>query len=393
MIEFKDEILDGEPRYRVRGVDGNLIHDEAIIEMGTHVAQEGTPLNKPFFENIQAYIKSTDRYTPSNLRIAQIDSEYEKKFFPKTWERVETGVYKNGKKTIQYDSKFDDALPDKMFDGIITSGVGNVSNSAAYSHTIHFDYGKEIKITEFYVCIRTYIDTGYVKMQASKDNSSWVDIKSWGSVKEPTVYNIKVENPDWYRYYRFYVTGNYTSYVLYEWQTVTAITHETQILDLPLLLDTYDENKLINVVVPEGFDSTAKTVYMNINNLGNIPIRGTLKENTKYIFNYNNGAFDFQPAIYPIYKVSDMFSVKTGTVKHRGVIPKTAGYTHYMYFVSIADGTSAAVETQDYRETTYQIKCSVDQSTRVVTAQLRLTGWNQDYTTDATANYIELAWN
>lgn len=56
MIEFKDEILNGEPRYRVRDIDGNLIHDNAAIEMSTDVIQEGTPLNKVFFEQIFAQL-------------------------------------------------------------------------------------------------------------------------------------------------------------------------------------------------------------------------------------------------------------------------------------------------------------------------------------------------
>ena len=49
MIDFKDEILNGEPRYNIRDKDGNLIQEDASIELSTEVTQEGTPLNKALF--------------------------------------------------------------------------------------------------------------------------------------------------------------------------------------------------------------------------------------------------------------------------------------------------------------------------------------------------------
>lgn len=54
MIEFKDEILNGEPRYNVRDDGGNLIHGNVSIELSTEVTQPGTPLNKALFDKIQA---------------------------------------------------------------------------------------------------------------------------------------------------------------------------------------------------------------------------------------------------------------------------------------------------------------------------------------------------
>ena len=56
MIDFKDEILNGEPRYNIRDKDGNLIQEDASIELSTEVTQEGTPLNKALFDKIQALL-------------------------------------------------------------------------------------------------------------------------------------------------------------------------------------------------------------------------------------------------------------------------------------------------------------------------------------------------
>ena len=52
MIEVKDEILNGEPKYRLRDENGNIIYDNVSVEMTTPVVEEGTPLNKALFDSI-----------------------------------------------------------------------------------------------------------------------------------------------------------------------------------------------------------------------------------------------------------------------------------------------------------------------------------------------------
>ena len=53
MLEIKDEILTGEPRYRVRDNNGNIIQDNVSIEQITPALQEGTPVNKALVEGLQ----------------------------------------------------------------------------------------------------------------------------------------------------------------------------------------------------------------------------------------------------------------------------------------------------------------------------------------------------
>lgn len=50
MLEVKDEVLNGEPLYRGKDKNGNILFDEITIEMITEVLQEGTPLNKALFD-------------------------------------------------------------------------------------------------------------------------------------------------------------------------------------------------------------------------------------------------------------------------------------------------------------------------------------------------------
>lgn len=56
MIEVKDEILNGEPKYRLKDENGNVIYDNFSIEQITPVIQEGTPLNKVLFDSIMSYL-------------------------------------------------------------------------------------------------------------------------------------------------------------------------------------------------------------------------------------------------------------------------------------------------------------------------------------------------
>lgn len=56
MIEVKDEILNGEPEYRLKDKNGNIIYDNLSIEMITEILQAGTPLNKVLFDRIISYL-------------------------------------------------------------------------------------------------------------------------------------------------------------------------------------------------------------------------------------------------------------------------------------------------------------------------------------------------
>lgn len=63
-IEFQDEILDpvgqsdNKPRYRIRDNSGNVIYDNVTLELSTPVIQEGTALNKAFFDKIEANLEA-----------------------------------------------------------------------------------------------------------------------------------------------------------------------------------------------------------------------------------------------------------------------------------------------------------------------------------------------
>lgn len=61
MINVQDEILSGEPKYRIRDSGGNLLYDNTTIEMITPVVQQPTALNKALFDLINADIEAKVR--------------------------------------------------------------------------------------------------------------------------------------------------------------------------------------------------------------------------------------------------------------------------------------------------------------------------------------------
>lgn len=57
-LNVKDEILTGEPKYKIKQNDTTL-YDNVTIEMVTPVQQQGTPINKELFDTISKYLIPT----------------------------------------------------------------------------------------------------------------------------------------------------------------------------------------------------------------------------------------------------------------------------------------------------------------------------------------------
>ena len=80
MIEVKDEILDGEPLYRIRDEQGNILQDNVTIEMITEPIQEGTPLNKALFDSVEDDLNEklniSDKATIEEAKTGEDDTNY-----------------------------------------------------------------------------------------------------------------------------------------------------------------------------------------------------------------------------------------------------------------------------------------------------------------------------
>ena len=56
MVTVQDEILSGEPLYRLLDKDGNIIWDNIRIELITAILQQGTAINKALFDKVNIEI-------------------------------------------------------------------------------------------------------------------------------------------------------------------------------------------------------------------------------------------------------------------------------------------------------------------------------------------------
>lgn len=118
-LDVKDEILAGEPKYRIMQND-TILYDDVAIEMTTEVQQQGTPLNKALFDAL----------------IQQINYAYENKYIlgTFTWSKTETTTISCGFKPKVVIIQF--AKVDYIVDGggiiILVNGKGTVLNT--YNH-------------------------------------------------------------------------------------------------------------------------------------------------------------------------------------------------------------------------------------------------------------------
>lgn len=69
MIDFQDEVLNGEPKYRILDENGNVIYDKVTIEMITELLQVGTPLNKALFDKINSRLCLINKYNNPDMII------------------------------------------------------------------------------------------------------------------------------------------------------------------------------------------------------------------------------------------------------------------------------------------------------------------------------------
>ena len=62
LTDVKDEVLSGLPLYTIRDNNGNVLNDDVDISLKTPIIQEGTPINRALFRNLQGDLYTSDRY-------------------------------------------------------------------------------------------------------------------------------------------------------------------------------------------------------------------------------------------------------------------------------------------------------------------------------------------
>lgn len=97
MIDVKDEILEGEPRYNILDNNGTPIQNNVQINLATPVLQPGTPINKGLFDSIKNDISLTDKYNlPDSITSMSYKMPNGKFVSENTSSELANAVYGNG---------------------------------------------------------------------------------------------------------------------------------------------------------------------------------------------------------------------------------------------------------------------------------------------------------
>lgn len=317
-------------------------------------------LNGAEFDKITEY----ENNSIVNIQIPSTGILVKGDIIPKTWETGSTGDsyinYKSGNFEIFASSYYSWSFPAlQAVDGDITSSWRSGNGT---SHYLTLKLNKAIIVTKFKIRIGDLISPiDNWKIQGSNDNSSWNDLLTVYEMNS-SLTEYELNNNNAYLYYRIYATSVASSRIeIYEIETSE---YYTTIEDYP-----------------------NSPNYLSLNNLEpkEIIFDKIIKAGETYQLIYKGDKFY---GFNVIDSINRNLSIKTGKIADGGVIPKTQGFDNYAYIVSPASGSttySIKTSTGSTQEVTVAISCSVNQSTRVVTA--KVSG------TSGTANYIEIAWN
>lgn len=297
MIEVKDEILNGEPKYRLRDNNGNVIYDNVSVEMTTPVIEEGTPINKALFDNLKGHIEATSNYAEPSL--SQFISGYEMvagDIIPKTWETVsELHEYRSGDVTLKTNnSTQNNFYPWKACDGVDGGSSYWYTVGVTSGIALTIDFNNPQKISKMKLSYKVVDGLNYLYIQGSNDNETWTTLYRTTTENVSTLTERTLNNVDYYRYYRLFLDiskAGYSVYI-YEWQ---VSEYEAPVFDNLLTLNNaikeYSNNQRVLIKIPEEMDTTQIT-HLNINNLGNKLIIGELLANKRYELIYNGTNFD-----------------------------------------------------------------------------------------------------
>ena len=284
MIEVIDEILNGEPKYRIKDEDGNLLFDNLTIEMITALAQQGTPINRALFESIRGDLYSADRYNKVTV------DKYNGIELPTEWTQVT--AYTSYSTSDGYELTSSSTLninysPTKALDGSSSTIWRPASGTMEDWLKIKFPAAKAI--TAMRLNARWVGTPGNtIKIQGSNDDSAWTDLFTHQPGDSVDVFT----NNTAFLYYRILFTKNVssTSVYIYDLEIVDTLT-----LSLPLT--SYETGKIVNIEGARYNDNgtyidSLKNPYLNINNLGYKKINGSVIYSKNHSLKYNGSSWD-----------------------------------------------------------------------------------------------------
>ena len=326
--DIKDEILSGDPRYTIRDSSGNVLNDNVDISLKTPITQEGTPVNRALFRNLQGDLYTQDRYNittvtqeflPVDYMTEHIYSETTKQedFLPKTWTSGgtmtlpsgESGEYfysdtSSGRFIVMGDNSY------AIYSSIKSAFDGSTSTMCRYDgSTLHafIVLPKPTRIKKIKLAMggsggRTNFSS--CTIYGSLDGKSYTLLRSisyneykangYDALSEWTLSTL-----GYYKYYKASVYTGDSTWDAYLSEFQVSEYDDTQwgdyfynhTLDLPLT--SYEKGKIVNIEVGKyGSITSMSNCLLNINNLGYKPINDSIDSGKKYSLVYNGASWD-----------------------------------------------------------------------------------------------------
>lgn len=400
MLEVKDEILNGEPKYRLKDENGNIIYDNLSIEQITPVIQEGTPINKVLFDSIQNSLNFNAENTQDVMRYIVCASNikpltYYEDLLAGTWtqpSKESTYNATNGTASITVKNRYNSDYPAiKAVDNDETTYWRTTLNYTSSNCVMQIDFGKKVVLKKLKARISNFNSSSGFSVYSGDSKGALTNLLYTGAYQSAMT-EITLENTTLNRYYT--IVDNTpdekaTSMAIYELETI-SYEAETNCLELKTdNVTEYRKNMTVKIIIPT-LDASHRT-FLNINELGYKEVVGVTKPGY-YTLVYDGTNFVTSTELDEP-RINKSLSIKTGTVTHNAVIPKTSGYTNYMYFVSTNYAASDDLSCYTTTVNDFKLQCSVVQSTRTVTCGFYENDSNWVLMASGTANYIEIAWN
>lgn len=300
MIEVLDEILAGEPRYRVKDSKGNIIYDNVTMEQITSVLVEGTPLNKHTFNTLERSFACSAKYnspmsfTKTPIKIGDLLAGTWTSSDNKNWTKGDLNITLSSTNTLTV-SNFNN-----MFDGSDSTRSTLQDSGSGAGTYVYMDvkFPQQIR-AKLRVSAYVYGSASWCKVLAKKDvNSSWVEIQNLGSGGTGSTAATRtavLDIPAFYQYYRIqfyqrYSTGN----GLYAVELQEYVEPYNRVMYFNNPISSYVEG--LRFLVDTGHDVffvDDTPLYININGLGEKLIYGQLNTDTKYELAYDGTLFEF----------------------------------------------------------------------------------------------------
>lgn len=296
MIEVKDEILNGEPKYEIRDVDGNVIYTGISIEMITPLLQEGTPLNSKLFESFLEEIDQNlkelsriDRYNIPTIPGSTGAVEDERNLLEGTWTPESYGAFTaiNGEMEVTVpDHSTEEHSVVELF-----SSTGWISDSDRKVEVIiDFSTPRHIKAFEMGLHINNTSYFGTFSISGSNNETAWTTLYETTTYQSGvTEYNLT--RHDNYRYYKLMFSNTTTVRCGIRELKVASYYARANKIFFDNNIKEYFENMRFLMAIPEN-SLTHDRVLIDINDLGQKDVNGIINSGKKYELVYNGNAFN-----------------------------------------------------------------------------------------------------